>query len=253
MRLFLLAVSFLTIIPARSNHIATEREMAESLRYYPIVGILIGLILAATAYLANALGLGLGGDALIIVLWLILHGGLHADGLMDTADGVFSGKERSKVLEIMRDSRVGAMGVLVFVANVLLKFAFLASLPVNIKMWALLLAPVLGRAMIVYAIKYYPYARSGSGLGKSYGSYVTTNIVIVAMITVVAVSVLASPVASLFGMLIILLAATAAALFVHWIAGKLGGHTGDTYGATCEVSETLLIIFAVMGLKGFYG
>ena len=247
---FLLALSFLTIIPAYGNKVAGEKEMANSLYAYPLVGLLIGGLLALAAYVSDILALGLGGDGFIVVLWIILTGGLHMDGLMDTADGLFSGKDRERKLEIMKDSRVGAMGVIALGAVLLLKFSFLASLPVYHKILALLLAPVIGRAAMVYSIVHFPYARSGPGLGKCFGEKAGRGkFLAAAAFTLVAAFIAAG----LAGLVLTLASLLAAAIIAKGIGGVLGGQTGDTYGALCEASETIFIIAIVIGMAGFYG
>lgn len=247
---FLLALSFLTIIPAYGNKVAGEKEMANSLYAYPLVGLLIGGCLALAAYMSDIFSLGLGGDGVIIVLWIIITGGLHMDGLMDTSDGLFSGRDKERKLEIMKDSRVGAMGVIALGAVMLLKFSFLASLPVYHKMLALLLAPVMGRAAMVYAIVYFPYARSGSGLGKCFGDNADRGKFLGAVAFAVAAAFIAL---GLPGVVLSFVTLLAAAVLAKRIGSILGGQTGDTYGALCEASETIFLIVFVIGMAGFYG
>ena len=244
---FLLALSFLTIIPAYGNKVAGEKEMANSLYAYPLVGLFIGGFLALAAYVSDILSLGLGGDALIVVLWIILTGGLHMDGLMDMADGLFSGKDRERKLEIMRDSRVGAMGVIALGAVLLLKFSFLASLPLQYKMLALLLAPVIGRAAMVYSVVYFPYARSKPGLGKCFGEKAGKGKFLGALaFTLVVVFIAVGP----MGIGLALATLLTAAIIAKGVSSMLGGQTGDTYGALCEVSETIFLIAIVIGMAG---
>ena len=244
---FLLALSFLTIIPAYGNKIAGEKEMANSLYAYPLVGLFIGGFLALAAYISDILSLGIGGDALVVVLWIILTGGLHMDGLMDTADGLFSGKERERKLEIMKDSRNGAMGVISFGAILLLKFAFLVSMPLQYKILALLLAPVIGRAVMVYSIVYFSYARSKPGLGKCFGEEAGKAKFLGAItFTLVVAFIIAGPI----GVGLALVTLLMAAIIAKGIGGVLGGQTGDTYGALCETSETIFLIAIVIGMAG---
>ena len=169
MHSLLLAISFLTIAPVYGNRIANDREFANSLYYYPLVGFIIGMILFAVSRLTELLGPGIAAEAMIILAWVMVTGALHLDGLMDSADGLFSGRDRERKLEIMKDSRVGAMGAITLVVVILLKLAFLDNLLITDKAWVLLVAPAVGRFMMVYAICRYPYARSGGGLGAAFG------------------------------------------------------------------------------------
>lgn len=246
MRELLLATSFLTILPGYGNRVASEDEMAQSLYFYPLVGLFIGLFLAASAYLGMHLNLGWAGDVLIIFLWIIACGGLHLDGLMDSADGIFSGRERERKLEIMKDSRIGAMGGIALVMQILLKVSFLGLIPYPLKYGLLLIAPALGRTMMIYPITYFPYARPGPGLGKSFGDKVSQWVFPATMILVMIVSYGAGGMhLTIFAMVAALMAGLAA----RWIASILGGHTGDTYGAVCEISETILMIVAAVGYR----
>jgi adenosylcobinamide-GDP ribazoletransferase len=243
LRSFLLAFSFLTIIPAYGKRVAGEKEMANSLYFYPLVGFIIGAFLALLAWLSNFLALGWGGDALIIVSWIIITGGLHLDGLMDSADGLFSGRDRERKLEIMKDSRVGAMGGIALVSVMLLKFAFLTSLPYEYKLWALLIAPAAGRCFMVYMVLLFPYARSGSSLGKCFGADVGKAKIIGATLVLVIGAYIIAP---MLGIFMVLATAIPVAIIALGINRTLGGHTGDTYGAACELSETLFLIIVAI-------
>jgi len=244
-RSFLLAFSFLTIIPLYGNRVAEEKEMADSLYFYPLVGFIIGGFLALLAWFSNLLSLGWAGDALIIVSWIIITGGLHLDGLMDSADGLFSGRDRERKLEIMKDSRVGAMGGIALVSVLLLKFAFLASLPYQYKLWALLIAPAAGRCFMVYTVLLFPYARSGPGLGKCFGNNVGNMKILGATLVLLIGAFLT---ARITGLVLVLITAVPVTMAVLWIDRSLEGLTGDTYGAACEITETLLLMITVIGI-----
>jgi len=243
MQRLLLAISFLTIIPVYGNHQADDRDMAGSLAYYPLAGFVIGAMLSALAWLCHWLHLGISGDALIIVFWIIITAGLHMDGLMDTADGLFSGRDRERKLEIMRDSRVGAMGVIALAALLLLKISFLHELTYPECLWILMITPAFGRCMMVLGIYYFPYARSGPGLGKSFADQASWVEIFIATATLLIGTFL---LLHSRGLIVLALTAIPVALVITWIARQLGGLTGDTYGAINEISETLFLIAAVL-------
>jgi len=243
MNSLLLALSFLTIIPAYGNRTAGEKEMANSLYFYPLVGFIIGGLLALFVYLGHLISPGGETDAIIIVIWIIITGGLHLDGVMDSADGLFSGRERQRKLEIMKDSRVGAMGVIAFGALLLLKSSFFTSLDYSDKLWVVILAPATGRFLMVYSIAFFAYARSGPGLGRCFGNSAGKIEFLGAALVMVIGGFIA---AKLTGLFIIAITVFISALIAAWIGRVLGGQTGDTYGAICEVSETLFIIIAVI-------
>lgn len=242
MRSLLLAISFLTIAPVYGNRIAGDKEFANSLYYYPVVGFIIGIILVGVSRLTELLGAGIAAEALILCTWILMTGALHLDGVMDSADGLFSGRDRERKLEIMKDSRVGAMGVITLVIILLLKLAFLDSLLPADKTWVLLLAPAAGRFMMVYAICRYPYARKVSGLGSAFGSEAGPIKIAVAALVLLVGAWLACAWTALTALIITIGISMLAAA---WIAKQLGGMTGDTFGALCESSETIFIITAV--------
>jgi adenosylcobinamide-GDP ribazoletransferase len=246
MRALRLAISFLTIFPVYGRRVADEKEMAASLYFYPVTGLLLGGILAGAAWAGSRLHLAHAGDVVTVVLWIILTGGLHLDGLMDTADGLFSGRDRERKLEIMKDSRTGAMGVLALAALLLLKVSFLGLLPYPVKYWVLVLTPALGRSMMLLPIAYYPYARQGAGLGRAFGDQASRLAFPAALILLVAVAWLAP--GQVLG-IELLITALLGGLITRSVAGALGGHTGDTFGAICEVSETLFLMIAATGLR----
>ncbi|MEQ8174719.1 MAG: adenosylcobinamide-GDP ribazoletransferase [Syntrophomonadaceae bacterium] len=240
-----LAISFLTIFPVYQK-VADEKKMAASLYCYPLVGFLLGSLLALTSYAGMRLSLARAGDVLIVVLWIILTGGLHLDGLMDSADGLFSGRNRERKLEIMKDSRVGSMAVITVAALLMLKISFLGLLPYPFKYWVLLLAPAVGRSMMLLPIAYYPYARQKPGLGRAFGNQASRAAFPIALLFLSIAACLGS---SRF----LLLVGAAITVFIslgaaYLISRSLGGHTGDTYGALCEFSEAVFLIIMGIGL-----
>lgn len=239
---FFLALSFLTIIPSPYKDIASSKEMSASLYFYPLVGFIIGLFLCATAYLSNWLSLGLAGDALVIAVWIILTGGLHLDGLMDSADGLFSCKDREKKLEIMRDSRIGAMGAIALALILLLKLSSLNTLNPPEQYWALLLAAVLGRSIIIFCMQAFTYARKLHGLGNSFGE-VGIKPTIFAVIFLFSIAIFFKDPMIL---IVIILSIIIAMIVAYYISNSLGGHTGDSYGAMCELSETIFLVLALI-------
>lgn len=242
----LLAISFLTILPLYGHRIASDKEFAHSLYYYPVVGFLIGAVLMGTAHGLQGLHLGLAGDALIVVMWAVITGALHLDGLMDSADGLFSGRDRDRKLEIMKDSRVGAMGAITLLMVIMLKLCFLNYLPVEGKYWALLAAPAAGRFIMVYAVASFPYARASGGLGKAFGNEA-------GMIHVAAAGLIATLgiwlAGGWAGVLVLAVTIGLAMMIAAWIVGQLGGVTGDTYGALCEVSEVIFLMAAALAVS----
>jgi len=232
------AVAFLTTLPV-PTHDLQSGAMQRAGVWFPWVGLLIGIILAAGSLAAAALLSPAVTAVLVVVLWAVLTGALHLDGLADCGDGLLPPVSRERRLEIMRDPRVGAFGVTALVLVLLLKSAALASLPTA---WpALLLAPLWARWLILVAARR-PSARP-AGMGASLGPILDTRQLVLAALLPIAltssVGVWHWPVIAATG------AAALATLGVLWLAQqRLGGVTGDVFGAVVEVSEAIFLCVA---------
>src|SRR6195256_6426160 len=158
---FFSALQFLTRIPVPRG----EYRLEEGVVWLPVVGLVLGAILAGVDWGLRALTFDpLVVSTLVVVLLLVLSGALHADGLMDTCDAVFGHASPERRLEIMRDPRAGTFGVVGLVCVVALKIAAVDALPTGVRLQALVLAPTLGRWAIVLLATVFPYGRA-SGLG----------------------------------------------------------------------------------------
>lgn len=237
-----LALSFLTILPLYHNKEVDNQELARSVSYYTLVGLALGIISGGICLGLHSIGLTLSADVMAIIALVVLTGGLHLDGLMDTADGLFSGRSRERKLEIMKDSRVGAMGVIAFGTVILLKIAFLSEINGELKYTALLLAPAAGRWAMVYGITCYPYARTSGGLGACLESAGKKQMAIASITLIIATLGLVGATG------VVLLGAVflAAWTISKYITKCLGGMTGDTYGATGELIETWTLLSMLM-------
>jgi len=235
----LLAFYQLTRLPL-PNVDFDEKACGRSTLYFPAVGLFLGGLLASLAWGAGFLFPAGIKAALIVVGMVVLTGGMHLDGFMDSVDGLFSGRPRERKLEIMRDSRVGAFGVIGVICLLLLKYNLLLELPDGVLFKVLLVLPAISRWGMAIAVIAFPYARP-DGLGKVYavqsGSRELAGSTI---ITAVAVALILG----LQGAWLVALAA-----FAAWLAGKkivkeLGGLTGDTYGFINELLEVVLLLAA---------
>lgn len=235
------ALRFLTIIPIPGLPPMSERSAVTAIPWFPLAGALIGALLLPLGWLG---GWGWGDAAraaLIVVAAGVITGGLHLDGLSDTFDAVMSWRSRERKLEIMKDSRVGAMGALAIGAVLLLKFAFL--LAAGDAWWqAALLAPVLGRWADIYGIFWFPAAREG-GLGRSFNELVQRHDFVFASAAAVGLALL---IGQLQGLVALLLVWGVSHLLARWWTRDLGGLTGDTYGALSEIGE--VVALAVLSL-----
>jgi adenosylcobinamide-GDP ribazoletransferase len=181
------AVRFLTILPLPDGRQPTADETVAppfimGSGYFPVVGLLLALLLWLLTFIFGAFVPALALAALVVVALVVLTGGLHLDGLMDSCDGLFGGTTRERKLEIMRDSRVGSFGVLGGACLLLLKFAFLASLGAHFLPASLLMALPSARWGMILAVRVFPSARA-AGLGASFRSTAARNRLLLAGIT----------------------------------------------------------------------
>ena len=234
MNTFLAALQFLTVVPVRIDF--TGDDIGRSLPKFPLVGLLIGLTAAA---LYGVLGLGAVQAVLMVIFMGGISGGLHLDGLADTADGMLSSRPRDRILEIMRDSRIGTMGALALMAVLGLKVATLVSVEPHAGWRAVFLAPVAGRCALVIAMHLLPYARPEGGLAAIFMQHRNNKHVVWSIVTIVIFSLL------LFGFKGVVVGGVCLAAiwgFSGIVKRKIGGMTGDTLGATCELTETVIFV-----------
>jgi adenosylcobinamide-GDP ribazoletransferase len=229
---FVGAVQFLTRVPVGHGNY----NLSDTVVWLPVVGVLLGGVLAALNAVLQWLGApSLLSATLLVVALLLLTGALHADGLADTCDAVFGHASPERRLEIMRDPRAGAFGVVGLVCVIVLKIAALDALPATIRPGLLVLAPGLGRWSIVLLATLFPYGRA-SGLGAPLKQAATPAALALASVVPVVGCVILGPVGGVAGVV----AAVTAYGIGRWLLTLLPGLTGDCYGAVCEVVETVV-------------
>ena len=247
-RPFIFAWHFLTTIPlSRTHHAPTAPELAASMAWYPVVGLVIG---GGLVVVDLALGLVFDDtvvNVLLIVLLVLLTRGLHQDGLADSLDGLAGGHTPAERLTIMRDPRIGAIGATGLFLSLILRYAGLMALPHELRLPALCCMPALGRWAMVTLAWISPYARMEGGLAAPFLTYLSWRHV--AISTVVSMIGLAGGFGAA-GAGLLLLGGTLVVL----VSGRacrtwFGGITGDTLGATNEVSEILFLLFVPLLLR----
>ena len=236
-------IQFLTTLPI-PNTGAWEENDCRHMAFFPIAGLLIGLILAVTDWILYPFIPVHVMSVLLLVVSFLLTGGIHADGLADTADGFFAGKNREGTLLVMKDSRLGTHGVMALILIYLLKFALLTSLLPTLRWWILIMMPTFGRLSLVLGAYRSTYARS-LGLGNFYiGKIKIREVLIASGITLLATLQLSSAwIYFLFLPLFVI-------CFQHKMNEKIGGMTGDTLGALLEFTETLFLLWMVIRFGG---
>lgn len=247
-RPFVFAWHFLTGVPlSRGLHEPTAVELASSMAWYPVVGMLIGggLVLADTG-LSKVFEPSVV-NVLLIVLAVLLTRGLHQDGLADTLDGLAGGKTPAARLPIMRDPRIGAIGATGLFLSLFLRYAGLMALPQALRVPALLCMPAIGRWAMVTVAWMSPYARSEGGLAASFLPHLSWVHIVAATGGLAAGLVWGF---GILGTLVIVLTASMVVVAV-WAGCRLwfGGITGDTLGATNEVFEILFLLLAPLLLR----
>lgn len=237
-RSLLLAVQFLTSIPVPAMAVVEDREIGRSLLWYPLVGLIVGLALAALGWLLVGVPQMLRA-ALVLAAWVAITGALHLDGLGDSADAWMGGLgSRERTLAIMKDPYSGPGAVVVLVMLLLIKFAALATVLAAGDWSLLLLAPVLGRVALPLLFLSTPYVRPG-GLGSALARHLPRR----AGIAVVSVSVLCVVVAmGKAGVVSVAVAATVFLFLRSIMLRRIHGTTGDTAGAMVELIETAVLV-----------
>lgn len=241
-RSFFIAVQFLTRFPLPAFDKPKSRDVGRSLLFYPLVGLLIGAVLVAINEAAAGASETVRA-ALLLAAWVIVTGGLHLDGLADSADAWVGGLgDRKRTLAIMKDSRSGPAAVTMLVVVLILKFAALQTLAAAGVWQALLLAPLLGRSVIPLLFLTTPYVRPG-GLGAAMAAHLPRRTAI-GVVLATALAVLA-----LMGKAGVLSLAAATVMFLllrAMMIHRINGTTGDTVGATVELIETAILVVSAM-------
>lgn len=241
MRGFILAWEFLTIIPLTRNKAVKPEELASSMAFFPLVGLLLGIILAISNILLLKILPASIVDAILIGELILLTRGLHIDGFVDTIDGLAGGKTKEDILHIMRDHRVGALGVVGVVMLLMIKYISLNSVPPASKNLALIAMPMISRWLQVPFTNMLSYARQ-DGMGKAFVEGVKGRQVGIATIFTALALIFFFKFNST---LIIGLMAIVTYLIGLYFKKILGGITGDVIGAVSEVNEVLFLLIVI--------
>ena len=241
-RAFVMAVRFLTRLPVPAVA-AGDADVGRALAFFPVVGFIVGVVLAAAAWvLAAWLTAPLVG-VVVVALLAALTGGLHLDGVADVFDalgGAYGDRERA--LAIMRDSRIGAHGAVAVMLVLLAKVLAVAHIVQRHELRWLVVSPAIARWAVLPLMVYFPYARE-SGLGKTFAERGSRRELAWATACIVAVLVWTRGrgVGAAAGALAVAL------LCAQWMQRRLGGMTGDVYGMAIELAEVTCLVVAGAG------
>ncbi len=235
------ALMFITIIPAGKNAPWAPMEM---IRFFPVVGLIIGAALVCTDGLVSGLWNPVTASLLDVVFLMAVTGAFHLDGLGDTADGMFSHRPKERVLEIMKDSRVGMMGLVVVVSVLAMKVAGIYSAKAVLSpgqtMILLFIVPAYARASMIFGIRFLDYGRKGTGTGLDlFSRPIGVKDFIYGLIPLFFSLFLG------YKCLVLNLAFLAALVVIlKFYQKKMGCITGDMLGAMNEIMEAVLFLAA---------
>lgn len=245
---FRLAIQFLTRIPVTTPEKITPVQQGESLLYYPLVGFLIGAVLYGILYLIQPLSDFISAS-IVLTIWVLLTGGLHLDGLADSADAWLGGTKENKdemkarSFEIMKDPYCGPAGVFWVVLVLILKFSALIEISQS-NSYVILLVPVIGRGMAVLLFLTTPYV-SKYGIASQIAEHIPSKMAYIMLINVALIII----VTNLYGTFIIISVVFVMILLRQLMINRLDGMTGDTAGALIEISESVSLIMYILILN----
>jgi len=240
LRSLTIAWHFLTAVPLHARcHEATPQQLARSMAWFPVVGLVLGAVLAGTDLVLSAAIPPSILNVLLIAQLVLLTGGLHVDGLADSVDGIAGGRTPTDRLAIMRDARIGAIGATGLMLALGLRYAGLMAVPQGERLAVLLCMPTLGRWAMVVAAFSMPYARPEGGLAHPFLQELSARDVLLSTIV---------PLGALLwffgaqGVIVCGIIATIARSIAALSRRLLGGITGDVLGAANEIAEIVFLI-----------
>jgi adenosylcobinamide-GDP ribazoletransferase len=255
MRDFIQALGFLTRLPIPLSLLPKEPDLGRAVPFFPLVGLILGAVVAAFAYIISPIFTPLTSAVILVSLMVYLSGGLHLDGIADTADGFLSCRERDDMMRIMKDPSCGAMGVIALIVVLMLKTAFLSEL-LAAGTWAfipgLIIAALAGRSAQILGMCIVPYAKK-EGLGAMVWSR-KPWFGVGAMVILAAVSFTLCLIFPAFkpstAIMVLILVLASSLVWGRICMDKLGGGTGDTLGAISEITEVIVIGVVALGQSG---
>jgi adenosylcobinamide-GDP ribazoletransferase len=237
MNSFLLMLSFFTRIPV-GNHVNYSNErFNKGIVLFPLTGLVVGIFLVAPKFLNISIK---PIEAIfIIILYLLITGAIHIDGLTDSLDGLLSNRDQKRILEIMKDSRIGTFGAIGLILYFLI---FYTTVQIVDYRW-LFLMPFVGKVTGFLAAGVSKYARGEGGMGKLFIEGIS---IWKAMIYSLIMVVLSYLILGTLGLMASLMALMFTIAMAKWIYNKIGGMTGDTIGLVIEVSQCIFLLIGSM-------
>lgn len=255
---FFYAWIFLTKLPAPPLPKATKEDWGRIAPYFVLIGFILGFILYFFALLLNKFNLPiLFSSLLVLLMWVLITGGLHLDGLMDTFDGI-NCQDKDRKVEAMKDSRIGAFGAMAGFFIVLFKLAALCTVFTNKLFFVILFSLPISRLITVYALSFLSQnQKSGissslllAGIKKPNDFLINLIVFFIILFSLSPLPLFPSsplpPIPSSPLLLFITLSFFLSVIWAHWLDNHFKGHSGDTYGALIELSEVTILSLAVV-------
>ncbi|MBU0992567.1 MAG: adenosylcobinamide-GDP ribazoletransferase [Proteobacteria bacterium] len=240
MKKFVSAIQFITTLPAGKAGFFDPDDMAP---FFPLVGLLCGFILLLCDQVFISFWPVPVASLLDVLVMIMLTGAFHLDGLSDSADGLLSHRGRDRMLAIMKDSRIGAMGMIVTVSVLAVKWAGISTLDDHRSLF-LFLIPAYSRGSMLFGMKFLPYGRPENGIGKD----LFDRPMGISFFRFLALPLLLSLFCGFRGMVLNISYAILIGLILLYYKKRLGCITGDMLGAMTETTEAFLFLLVAGGL-----
>jgi adenosylcobinamide-GDP ribazoletransferase len=240
---FILALQFLTKITLKRDISYTDQELGQSAVWFPAVGLVLGLILVLLNIL---LSYGLPEpivNILLITAQIALTGGLHLDGLIDLADGLYAGDTPQRVQEVMRDTHVGSMGLITLFVVLILKLFSLNAIDAAYKNHILLIMPTLSRWCALYTASRYKYARQETGTGQVFTKESDQQGFLKASILPILLCIVLMGAKGVWLVMMVFFTTVALGTYLN---KRIGGMTGDSLGAVNEIIEVTVLLYSLI-------
>lgn len=228
------ALRFLTVIPIKRPF--DEDALRKSPRVFPFIGLFIGIILFLSYSMLSKFFSKSLSVFITIFIWEFITGGIHLDGFADTLDGLMSRRDKEGILEVMRDSRIGTFGAISIFFILGIKYLSLSNS--NMPSVSLLISPMIGRSLLTLSIFLFPYARK-EGKGGIFSGALSREDLFFSFILTLILSII---IGRFYGFIALFISLFFGYLFAFYLNWRIGGLTGDTYGAICEFTEAIALL-----------
>ena len=243
---FIILIQFMTRIPIPIKVEYSDKKLGKSIKFFPLVGLIIGLILyfsnfLITVYLKNIFYNKVIIAVLIIIIEILAVGIIHIDGLADTFDGLFSYAKKEKMLEIMKDSRIGTNGTVVLILYFITKITIISEI-ITINPKYLIIFPIIARLSTSVNAGLSDYARK-SGMSNA---IISENGIFEVIFSLILTNALVFLIIGTKGGIALFIALLFIILFMFNVRKKIGGITGDTMGASLELTSILVLFLGII-------